>query len=209
MRSRDTNQYLHTDSGSVFGQATWHVTDRWSLTGGVREILEDKSTRVQRDAPVGGVQPGDRCRARRVRFRCSRDERYVDCGALERRISSERAIGSGMPRHPREPSRAASIRRCRIQVSPCARCSSNLSSALDYEFGFKSSLFDRRLQLNANLFWTDVEDYQATQLEFSPQTSTFTQILSNIGKVRTRGVETEITAAPVAGPDARSRSVIQ
>ena len=67
----------------------------------------------------------------------------------------------------------------------------------DYELGFKSELWSGRAQLNANLFWTDVSDYQATRVGIVNGVST--QILGNIGEVRTRGVELEVSAAPVDG----------
>ena len=54
------------------------------------------------------------------------------------------------------------------------------------------------MQLNANAFWTNVEDYQATNLEqITP--GVFSQTLSNIGKVQTRGYEVELVAVPVEG----------
>ena len=192
-----TNQYLHTNSGSVFGQATWHVTDRWGLTAGVREILEDKSTRVQRGPPVGG---GPGIGAALGAF---------DSGVLKMSDTSTAALLSAAFQanddwlwyasaskgtksggiNPSVPNPGLTV--SSLFIAP--------ERALDFELGFKSAHLDRRLQLNANLFWTDVKGYQAAQLELSPQTNVFTQILSNIGKVRTRGVETEITAVPVQG----------
>jgi iron complex outermembrane receptor protein len=68
--------------------------------------------------------------------------------------------------------------------------------ANDYELGIKSTLLDQHLLVNLNAFWTDVTDYQATQLEQTTP-GVFVQTLSNIGGVRTRGVETEVTAKPV------------
>jgi iron complex outermembrane receptor protein len=195
--STQTNQYLHTESGSVFGQATWHATDRWSLTAGVREIMEDKSTQVQRKAPVGGgagidvalgafdsglLKMSDTSTAALLSAAFQASEDWLWYAS-----ASKGAKSGGI--NPSVPNPGLTVRSLFIEPE----------QALDYEFGFKSSLFDRSLQLNANLFWTDVKDYQATQLELSPQTQTFTQVLSNIGKVRSRGVETEITAVPVHG----------
>jgi iron complex outermembrane receptor protein len=68
--------------------------------------------------------------------------------------------------------------------------------ATDTEVGVKTSWFKRRLTVNGNLFWTDVDDYQATLL-VQDSGGIFQQLLSNIGKVRTRGVELEVTAIPV------------
>ena len=72
-------------------------------------------------------------------------------------------------------------------------------TAEDAELGIKSSWLNHRLTANANLFWTEVKNYQATLLESVGATNTFIQVLTNIGKVRTRGVETEVTAVPIDG----------
>ena len=44
--------------------------------------------------------------------------------------------------------------------------------ANDAELGFKSTLLDRRLLLNANLFWTGIHGYQATTLYQAPGSPT-------------------------------------
>jgi iron complex outermembrane recepter protein len=163
----------------------------------VREIVEDKSTQVQRKAPVGGgagidvalgafdsgvLKMSDTSTAALLSAAFQASE-----GWLWYASASKGAKSGGI--NPSVPNPGLTVRSLFIEPE----------QALDYELGFKSSLFDRRLQLNANLFWTDVKDYQATQLELSPQTQVFTQVLANIGKVRSRGLETEITAVPVHG----------
>jgi iron complex outermembrane receptor protein len=65
--------------------------------------------------------------------------------------------------------------------------------------GVKSTLLDRRLVLNADLFWTDVRDYQSTLLVQPNAATTFIQVESNIGRVRTRGVEADVLAVPISG----------
>jgi len=65
--------------------------------------------------------------------------------------------------------------------------------SLNYELGLKSQLFDGRITANLALFWTDFEDFQL---------NTFTGlgfIISNINKVRSRGVELEVSAYPIEG----------
>src|SRR5262249_54023126 len=53
--------------------------------------------------------------------------------------------------------------------------------AKDAELGIKSTLLNKSLVLNANLFWTDVTDYQATLLEQpSNGSGTFQQIITNV-----------------------------
>lgn len=63
------------------------------------------------------------------------------------------------------------------------------------ELGFKSTLWDKRLQLNANLFWTQVNGYQTNAYDANNRV----QYLTNAGSVRSRGVEIESTLIPIRG----------
>ena len=63
------------------------------------------------------------------------------------------------------------------------------------ELGLKSTLFDNRLQLNTNLFWTEVHGYQANVYDQINRV----QYLANAGSVRSRGLEFEATALPIKG----------
>ncbi|HEX7874051.1 MAG TPA: TonB-dependent receptor [Sphingobium sp.] len=66
-----------------------------------------------------------------------------------------------------------------------------------YEVGFKSSWFDRKLQFNLTLFHQKFKDFQTTVLNTTIFPVGF--VLGNAGGERTRGVELELQAAPVAG----------
>jgi iron complex outermembrane receptor protein len=187
-----THQYLKTDSVSAFGQATWRATDRVSLTAGLRETFEDKSTLIHRDAPTGlpatqfifPVYDSGELRLSDNTLSALGGLSYTFTDSLLGYASVSRGAKSGGI-NPSVP--AAGLTTDSLYIDP--------ETALDYELGFKSTAFDRRLVFNANLFWTEVNDYHATQLaETAP--GVFTQTLSNIGKVRTRGLETEITAKP-------------
>ncbi len=71
--------------------------------------------------------------------------------------------------------------------------------ANDAELGIKTTLFDNRLQLNTNLFWTGIHGYQATTLYQPPGSTQLVSVLSNAGSVRSRGLEFEATALPIRG----------
>jgi iron complex outermembrane recepter protein len=63
---------------------------------------------------------------------------------------------------------------------------------LDYELGFKSLLLDRTLQLNANLYDTQVTDYQASWTRTNPRDEgTFITAWGNAPKVEAKGIELE------------------
>jgi len=193
-----TPQYLHTNSVSAFAQATWHTTDRLSLTVGARDTYEDKSTRVNRLPPVGGA-PAAANVASLIAY---------DSGELERHDNNVSALLSAAYKITDDVLAFASLSRgsksggINPSVPAAGLGASSLyiepETATDAELGVKSTLFDRRVVFNLNLFWTRVKDYQATQLvETSP--GLFQQALSNIGKVRTQGVEAEVSALPFEG----------
>ena len=191
------DQQLFTNSYSAFGQATWHASDRLSFTGGVRETFEDKSTEVRRNAPTGGG-PGINAalgfyESGKLK-RSDNNPSYLLSTAFQQNddllwyaSASKGAKSGGI--NPDVPKAGLTVKSLYIEPE----------KATDFELGFKSTVLDRRLQVNANLFWVDVKDYQATGLELSSATNTVQQVLSNIGKVRSRGVETEITAVPIEG----------
>jgi iron complex outermembrane receptor protein len=190
-----TSQFLGTNSIAAFAQATWNVNDRLSFTGGARETYEDKATRVHRNPPVG--LPG---------FQAAFP--VYESGKLERHDANASALVSGSFRFTDNVLGYASVARGAKAGGinpgvPTAGLSTDSlyvepETATDYELGIKTSAFDRRLQFNANLFWADVKDYQATQLNEVVK-GVFVQVLSNIGKVRSRGLELELQAVPVSG----------
>lgn len=65
--------------------------------------------------------------------------------------------------------------------------------ASTYELGLKSTLLDRKLQINAALFYTD---YKGIQLNFQEGGS---PTIANVGDGRIKGAELEILAKPVSG----------
>src|ERR1035441_3481059 len=42
-----------TNSYAAFGQGSWHATDKLDLTLGLRDTNEEKTSHIERDAPVG------------------------------------------------------------------------------------------------------------------------------------------------------------
>ncbi|MBB3349856.1 iron complex outermembrane receptor protein [Sphingomonas sp. BK069] len=74
-----------------------------------------------------------------------------------------------------------------------------------YEVGVKNTLFDRRLILNLDAFYTKVHDFQATVVENSlTQTVQLRGYLSNIPEVTVKGVEADVAALILPGLSART-----
>jgi iron complex outermembrane recepter protein len=197
----ETRQGLHTRSYSLFAQATWKATDALSLTAGIRGTHEQKNTVVDRLAPTGpnsgiaallpAYYSGDlERRDDNVSGLLSAAYQLTDDAMLYASVSRGAKSGGINPSVP--PTVAGGLPANEsLFIEP--------EIALDYELGLKTDYFGHKLQLNANLFWTDVDDYQATRLGLFSSTGVSTQILSNIGSVRTRGVELELAAVPADG----------
>ena len=195
------NGHIRTDSFALFAQGTWHLTERLDFTAGLRGTYEEKSAWVSRNAPVGGAAvSGAAATARNGRTGA------YDSGDLNQYSTSpsgllnlsyrfsDDVLGYATLSHG-EKSGGVNLA---VGSAPTAGADSLLigtERANNAELGFKSTLWDRRLQLNANLFWTQVNGYQTNAYDYGNRV----QYLTNAGSVRSRGVELESTLVPIRG----------
>ncbi|QXI15486.1 TonB-dependent receptor [Pseudomonas hamedanensis] len=195
------NGHIKTDSFALFAQGTWHLTERLDFTAGVRGTYEEKNAWVSRNAPSGGVAvAGAAANARRGRAGA------YDSGDLNQYSSSpsgllnlsyritDDVLGYATLSHG-EKSGGVNLA---VGSAPTAGADSLLigtERANNAELGFKSTLWDHRLQLNANVFWTQVNAYQTNAYDAANRV----QYLTNAGSVRSRGIEFESTVVPLRG----------
>lgn len=66
-----------------------------------------------------------------------------------------------------------------------------------YEIGLRSALLDRSMIFNVTAFTTDFKNYQASSFDTTVSPSRF--LVTNAGKLRTRGIEAELQARPLKG----------
>ncbi len=184
--------YPRTNSYSLFGQATWHATDALAVTLGLRDTEEHKKSHLYRDAPTGpaGIElalpayDSHDLKLSNNTVSALASAAYEFTPQLLSYVSVARGAKAGginalVP--------AAGLTADSLYISP--------EKATDYEIGVKSTFLQERVLANANLFWSDVTDYQATQL-IQTTPGVFVQTIGNIGKVRTRGIETELSTRP-------------
>ncbi len=195
--------HIDTDSFALFAQGTWHLSERLDFTAGVRGTYEEKSAWVDRDAPLGGATLAANSAAARAR---NARAGVYDSGDLNQYTTSpsgllnlsyrftDDLLGYATLSHG-EKSGGVNLA---VGTAPVAGADSLLigtERANNAELGIKSTLWDRRLQLNANLFWTEVHGYQTNAYDEANRV----QYLTNAGSVRSRGVEFESTLVPVRG----------
>ena len=190
----ETNQVgkAQTKSAAVFGQGTYRFNDRASLTAGLRYTYEEREASNQGLA-FGGV-PLSGALAAYAPFRAAVAgapflvEGQKESGSFSWLINpsyrltddilayasvsyGEKSGAANLGARPGDP----------IIISP--------EKSIDYELGLKTTWLDGRATLNGNLYWNDITDYQATLT--SQVGTTARSYLSNVGKVRLRGVEVE------------------
>jgi iron complex outermembrane recepter protein len=192
-----TVQYLKTGSEAAFGQLTWKPWQSWEFALGLRDTQESKNVSLYRSSTGEAAFVNNPSFAAYSSGLLSRNDNTISAllsvsyqftpNVLGYWSLSRGAKAGGI--NPTAPVPGLTLNS--LYVAP--------EVATDTELGVKSTLLDRRLLLNANLFWTEVKDYQATLLLQPPAGGSFLQVLSNIGKVRTRGVETDVSAVPLDG----------
>ncbi len=178
------NGKIETDSFALFAQGTWHLTERLDFTAGLRGTYEEKNAKVERFAPLGGAAVGGVGAAVRNGQLGAYDSgdlsqyNFAPSALLSLSYQfSDDLLGYASLSHG-EKSGGVNLA---VGSAPSAGADSLLvgpERANDAELGLKSTLFDRRLLLNANLFWTGIHGYQATTLYQAPGSTQLVQVLA-------------------------------
>lgn len=204
---------IDNDSIGLYGQATWHITDKLSFTGGLRYSVDDKGLETRNNnfnrtsgattcSVVSGVAAfivpeivaPVQCAFKRrddfsgVSYTAGLDYKITDDLLIYAKTAKGFRSGG---QNLRAPSVAAFL-------------PFNPEVAYSYEVGFKGEFLDRRLRVNLAAYTTDVNDIQRSTLVSVPPVPPATvagtaTLLGNAGKARFRGVEAEITVAPFEG----------
>ncbi|RZJ00933.1 MAG: TonB-dependent receptor [Brevundimonas sp.] len=182
-------------SYAAYGQADYDLTDRLTLTAGLRYTSEDKDfQRTQtfygpltevpdRDAPgqlVTDIDTGASWESWSPKAGLD----YEISDDVMAYVSVSRGFKSGgFDGRANDGSGAAPY---------------DPETLWAYEAGLKSTLFDRRLVANLAAFWNDYTDLQLSSFT-SDGAGGFMALFTNAGAATIRGAELEVTARPVDG----------
>jgi iron complex outermembrane receptor protein len=186
----DFDMYNHINITSYAGytQGTFQVTDKLSVTGGVRYTYEKKDYTLEHKRINSGVfivpltTVSDNWSKvspmSSIEYRWSRDiMTYVKVaqgfksGGFNGRPILQSAVESFGP-----------------------------ETLTSYEAGVKSQLFDRRLILNITGFYNKYKDIQLGSVSSDPS-GNLILLIQNAGKATVKGLEAELRARPAAGLD--------
>jgi iron complex outermembrane receptor protein len=214
-----------TNSLSAYGQADWHFTDQATLSFGLRQTKESKNNRIEQQLDRAGENLstlGTAVGATAAEITAAQQTRDAAVNApfasfagtpidasltawnvgpsykVNDDVLVYTSVGQGIKsgfiffQPPKASTTAASVityttAGFESQIKP--------EKTLDYELGAKTLLLDRKLQLNANLYYTQVTDYQATwtRTDTDPNALPGATITAwgNAEKVLARGLELE------------------
>lgn len=190
-----------TESYAIFGQAVYDISEKFSLTLGLRRTWEEKemvhtSSVVNLDSfpdsdlinlnndlspfvlfpTIDGVE--DEINVAEYSYRVALDYQVTEDILLFTSLTRSFKSGVGNSQATFDPLEAGLVDPEFLKA---------------FEVGFKSTLLDNRLQLNGTLFYYDFTDQQVTI--FTPTGSGIpVQVISNAGKSTIFGAEFELTA---------------
>jgi iron complex outermembrane receptor protein len=176
-----------TGSYAGFGQANYKVTDKFTLTAGVRYTYDDKhgvSNTSTYLSPYTGAIPSFHYNVRvdggNVSWLASAAYKLTDDSLLYASYSTgyksaglnlNSAVAAGQP----------------VALQP--------EHVGDWEVGIKQALFDRRVIVDVDGYWTNLTGLQANIYPTNGAKS----YLANVGNVVSRGFEADATLRPIDG----------
>ncbi|PZU08577.1 TonB-dependent receptor [Sphingomonas sp.] len=192
---------FRSKSYAAFGEVNWRILSRLTATGGLRYTYERK--RGTYDTFVFGGLSTTNTTLANAKLSILRPQSYAardNDGSLSGRANLSYQLTDDIMAYG---SFARGFKSGGINMSGLALTSANqpaLSTAVvrpekntTWEAGIKTRLFDRRLILNADAYYTRVTDFQATIVD-SSQTVALRGYLSNIPGVVVKGIEADATA---------------
>lgn len=201
----DSTATSTTKSYAAFGQLTWHVTDRLSVTPGLRYTQEDKTAKY--DSTVSGGLATANPTLIGFKLALSRPQSYtadVSDGSMSGQVNLSydltddvlvygnwaKGYKSGGINLGGLPVDAAGVTQLdRAVVDP--------ERTTTLEAGLKSQFLSRLITLNLAAFKTVTKDYQANVVDTAG--GTLRQYLANVDEVRSQGVELDARLARTAG----------
>ncbi len=180
-----------TETIAVFGQATWHVGERWHHTGGLRYTDEDRDADLFSEtvstAPLAGTIALLDAISTPIDASLGRSSDNVDWLA---KIAYD--LGDDTMIYASASTGNKSGNFNGVNGQPDEREFDD-EETTSYEVGLKSTLLDSRLRINAAAFLSEIDDYQFQQ-QLETGIGTF---VSNEGEVEVSGIDLQLEALPL------------
>lgn len=192
---------ISTESGAAFAQANYHLTDRLTLTGGLRYTIERKKLKDYRE--VGPVGLGGAFNFDGTVTDKREDSDVSPMLSLGFAVNEDINVYAKAARGFKSGGWNADFISRSGALDDVAPAPTEIDlepeTATTYEIGFKGGLLERRLLLNLAAFYTDYQDLQVSSRIFDPATGTFPAIFTNAASSTIKGLEAEWTVRVTDG----------
>lgn len=168
--SSDNISEIDSKSYALYGQATYKVTDKWSVTGGAR-WTKDKKEMLLNDGKLGNKSWNN--------FSPSLTLKYEWTDLVNTYFTVSKGYRSGgLARFGK---------------------AYDEETVLNYEIGMKSEWLDRRIRFNSAAFYYKYDDRQVSQYVTQVDPPLTGASTVNAGKTSASGFEFELVAIPIEG----------
>ena len=197
----DGRTRFESTSYALFAEATWHALSKLDVTGGVRYTSEDKQGKFNSNV-FGGLATADPALIAK-QLSILRPQSYradVSDGSASGRVAlawhwsdDVMTYGSWALGHKSGGINMSGLPLTAANQPALTTAAIKPEEVITVEVGIKSQWWADRLQLNVDVFHTDVFDYQANVVDTGP--GALRGYLANVKKVRVQGAELEASLA--------------
>jgi iron complex outermembrane receptor protein len=184
---------LDTESWAIFGRSTWHISDTWRVTGGLRWTDEEKDADLFTavDSTSFTAMQGRGSLLETVSTPID-DSFTRSTDDVKWSINTSYDILYSTMLYASVATGTKSGGFNTVNGTPEEREFDD-EDTISYEAGIKSTMLDARLRVNAAIFYNEIDDYQfLQQLETG-----IGQRVSNQAEVETSGLDLEVQALPI------------
>ncbi|GAB1257464.1 TonB-dependent receptor [Aurantivibrio plasticivorans] len=181
---------VDTESYSAFAQASYDISDRWSMSVGGRYTKDEKVADVYRYVYSGVKYPNDVATPIAVQSDFQGDESWSE---FSPHIGAQFNINDDSMLYASFTSGFKSggfDMRANQSVNPNANDPFDPETVNSFELGWKAALWESRLKLNTALFYNDYQDQQVTVQRAVGATDFASQVV-NAGESEMKGIELE------------------
>ena len=173
---------ISSESIAVFGQGTFSITGKLSLTAGLRYTDVEKTYEQSRTASLSGRPlPGIA-------------EKEASFDSVTGRVGAEYRFNEDVMVYA---SLSEGFLSGGINTTTQTAPPFKPEKLVSYELGLKADHFDNRLRFNTAFFYSDYEDIQFTITRVVPGTVRPVRLIGNAAEARIWGFEMDVTAVPV------------